>query len=187
MNRSTDEVKSKTVCIVGAGPCGMALLHSFNEAKKKGETVPEKIVCYEKQGQIGGLWNYSYRVGIDANGEPQHCSMYRHIWSNSPKECLEYTDYSFDQHFKRPVPSFPPREVLYDYMTSRLVNNGVEVEKHCILNHAVRRVTWCGERRKFLVETCDLAKANSMVYQDHKIDDSAESKKDEYLKNGASK
>ena len=39
-------------------------------------------------------------------------SMYRYLWSNGPKECLEFADYSFDEHFGKPIPSFPPREVF---------------------------------------------------------------------------
>ena len=46
-----------------------------------------------------------------------HNSMYRYLWSNGPKEAsLEYPDYTFDKHFGKPIPSFPPREVLFDYM-----------------------------------------------------------------------
>ena len=37
-----------------------------------------------------------------------------------PKECLEFADYSFDEHFKKPIPSFPPRAVLYDYIIGRV-------------------------------------------------------------------
>ena len=46
--------------------------------------------------------------------------MYRYLWSNGPKECLEFADYSFDEHFGKPIPSFPPRAVLYDYIVGRL-------------------------------------------------------------------
>ena len=35
----------------------------------------------------------------------------------------EFTDYSFDEHFGKPIPSFPPREVLHDYIIGR-VNKG---------------------------------------------------------------
>ena len=37
-------------------------------------------------------------------------SMYRYLWSNGPKECLEFADYSFDEHFGKPIPSFPPEK-----------------------------------------------------------------------------
>ena len=50
--------------------------------------------------------------------------VYRHLWSNGPKECLEFADYYFEEHFGIPIPSFPPREVLFDYITGR-------VEKVC--------------------------------------------------------
>jgi trimethylamine monooxygenase len=38
------------------------------------------------------------------------------LWSNGPKECLEYPDYTFDDHYGKVIPSFPPRLVLRDYM-----------------------------------------------------------------------
>ena len=54
---------------------------------------------------------------MDGSGQPVHNSMYRHLWSNGPKECLEFADYGFEEHFGYPIPSFPPREVLFDYIT----------------------------------------------------------------------
>lgn len=46
--------------------------------------------------------------------------VYRHLWSNGPKECLEFADYFFEEHFGHAIPSFPPREVLFDYITGRV-------------------------------------------------------------------
>ena len=48
------------------------------------QAIPE-IVCFEKQAEWGGLWNYSWRTGLAPNGEAVHNSMYRHLWSNGPK------------------------------------------------------------------------------------------------------
>jgi trimethylamine monooxygenase len=42
--------------------------------------------------------------------------MYKHLWSNGPKETIEYPDYTFDDHFGKSIPSFPPRAVLRDYL-----------------------------------------------------------------------
>jgi len=106
------------VAVVGAGPCGLAQLRAFEVARRGGAEVPE-VVCFEQQGDWGGLWNYTWRTGLDEYGGPVHGSMYRYLWSNGPKECLEFADYTFDEHFGRPVPSFPPREVLHDYITGR--------------------------------------------------------------------
>jgi len=107
------------VAIIGAGPCGLSMLRSFEQAEKKGEKIPQ-IVCFEKQEDWGGLWNYSWRTGSDQYGDPVPNSMYRYLWSNGPKECLEFADYSFDEHFGKPIPSFQPREVLYDYILGRV-------------------------------------------------------------------
>ncbi len=106
------------VAVIGAGPCGLSQLQAFNTAKANGAEIPE-VVCYEKQSDLGGLWNYTWRTGLDENGEAVHGSMYRYLWSNGPKECLEFADYTFDDHFGKPIGSFPPRAVLYDYIVGR--------------------------------------------------------------------
>ena len=45
--------------------------------------------------------------------------MYRYLWSNGPKEGLEFADYTFDEHFGKPIASYPPRAVLFDYIKGR--------------------------------------------------------------------
>ena len=140
------------VAIVGAGPCGLALLRAFALAREKGLDIPD-IVCYEKQSDWGGLWNYSWRIGVDEIGEPAHGSMYRFLWSNGPKECLEFADYTFDEHFKRPIPSFPPREVLQDYIVGRAEKSGIrEVIR---FNTAVKMITFSDDTGKFSVASRD--------------------------------
>ena len=67
---------SGKVCIIGAGPSGLSLLSWYSKMAKEGKNVPE-IVCYEKQSNWGGLWNYSWRTGLDEYGEPVHGSMYK--------------------------------------------------------------------------------------------------------------
>ena len=109
------DITEKKVCLIGAGPCGISFLSAFSDAKAKGEKIPE-VVCFDKQEQISGLWNYTWRTGLTAHGDALPNSMYRHLWSNGPKECLEFPDYTFMDHFKKPIPSFPPRAVLQDYI-----------------------------------------------------------------------
>lgn len=91
------------VAILGAGPSGLAQLRAFEAARCDDAESPE-IVCYEKQSDWGGMWNYTWRTGLDLHGEPVHGSMYRYLWSNGPKECLEFANYSFEEHFGRPIP-----------------------------------------------------------------------------------
>jgi len=94
--------KKKKIAVIGAGPSGLAQLRAFQSAADKGEDIPE-IVCFEKQQDWGGLWNYSWRTGVDEYGDPVHGSMYRYLWSNGPKEGLEFADYSFEEHFGKQI------------------------------------------------------------------------------------
>ena len=136
---------SERVCVIGAGPSGTAVLRAFKSAQEKGASIPE-IVCYEKQDDWGGLWNYSWRTGTGVDGQIVHNSMYRHLWSNGPKECLEFADYYFEEHFGHPIPSFPPREVLHDYISGRANKAGVKkwvklntAVKNCVYNEGTKR------------------------------------------------
>lgn len=115
---------TKRVAIIGAGPSGLAQLRAFQSAQAKGAEIPE-VVCFEKQANWGGLWNYTWRTGVDQYGEPVHGSMYRYLWSNGPKEGLEFADYSFEEHFGKQIASYPPRAVLFDYIEGRVKKAGV--------------------------------------------------------------
>ena len=143
----------KRVAVIGAGPSGLAQLRAFQSAKSGGAEIPE-IVCYEKQDDWGGLWNYTWRTGLDEFGEPVHCSMYRYLWSNGPKEGLEFADYSFEEHFGKQIASYPPREVLFDYIEGRVKKAGV---RDSIRFHTpVRRVDFDASTGLFTVTAHDL-------------------------------
>lgn len=141
------------VAIVGAGPSGLAQLHAFEKARTAGAEIPE-IVCFEKQPDWGGLWNYTWRTGLDSWGEAVHGSMYRYLWSNGPKEVMEFADYSFEEHFGKPIPSFPPREVLSNYLTGRAAKHNLR--RYITFNTAVRWVAGDPETGGFLVTVASL-------------------------------
>ena len=138
------------VAIIGAGPSGLSQLCAFAAA---GDVAD--VVCFEKQNDWGGLWNYTWRTGLDQYGEPVHCSMYRYLWSNGPKECLEFPDYSFEEHFGAPIASYPPRAVLADYLRGRAEK--YKVRRHIRFNTVVREVDYLSEREQFRVRVRDLA------------------------------
>lgn len=152
---------TKRIAIIGAGPSGLAQLRAFQSAQAKGAEIPE-LVCFEKQSDWGGLWNYTWRTGLDENGEPVHCSMYRYLWSNGPKECLEFADYSFDEHFGKPIASYPPREVLWDYIKGRVEKAGVR--DYIRFNTPVRNVEFDDDTGLFTVTVHD--HTNDKVYSE---------------------
>ncbi|MBH3429225.1 NAD(P)-binding domain-containing protein [Pseudomonas alkylphenolica] len=147
------------VAIIGAGPSGLAQLRAFQSAHAQGAAMPE-VVCFEKQADWGGMWNYTWRTGLDQHGEPVHGSMYRYLWSNGPKECLEFADYSFDEHFGRPISSYPPREVLWDYIQGRVIKAGVR--DYIRFNTAVKAVRFDEASRTFTVNAYDYARGEGI-------------------------
>ena len=143
------------VAIIGAGPCGLSQLRAYASARDKGADIPG-IVCFDKQADWGGLWNFTWRTGTDEHGELVHTSMYRYLWSNGPKECLEFADYTFEEHFGHPIPSYPPRAVLRDYIVGRTEKS--DVRKYMRFRTPVRMVTWSDDAGRFNVTSHDLAK-----------------------------
>jgi len=157
---------TKRVAIIGAGPSGLAQLRAF-AADPDPEGGPE-VVCYEKQSDWGGLWNYTWRTGLDEYGEPVHGSMYRYLWSNGPKEGLEFADYSFEEHFGKQIASYPPREVLLDYIEGRVKRAGVRDAIR--FRTPVRHVAWDEDGGRFSVRAHDLlADTESEQRYDHVI------------------
>lgn len=136
------------VGIIGAGPSGLAMLRAFESEQKKGNPIPE-IKCYEKQDNWGGMWNYTWRTGVGKYGEPLHGSMYKYLWSNGPKECLEFADYTFSEHFGQPISSYPPREVLFDYIQGRI--NQSNARDYIQFNTVARWVDYMEEKQQFRV------------------------------------
>jgi trimethylamine monooxygenase len=92
--------------------------------------------------------------------------MYRYLWSNGPKEGLEFADYTFEEHFGKQIASYPPRAVLFDYIEGRVKKAGVR--DMIRFETAVRRVEH--ENGKFQVTVCDLPKNHEYTEEfDHVI------------------
>ena len=139
---------SAKVAIIGAGPSGLAQLRAFQSEKNKGGEIPQ-ITCFEKQEDWGGLWKYTWRTGLDQYAEPIHGSMYRYLWSNGPKEGLEFADYTFEEHFGKQIASYPPRAVLFDYIEGRVKKAGVR--EQIKFNTSVRWVEYDSKTKLFTV------------------------------------
>ena len=56
------------ICVIGAGPCGMAVLFHIRRLMKESPEANLQVVCYEKQETWGGLWNYTWRTGTNERG-----------------------------------------------------------------------------------------------------------------------
>jgi trimethylamine monooxygenase len=134
----------------------MACLIAFQSAMKKDPSLKDEldIVCFERQGSWGGIWNFTLETGVDEFGEPIHSSMYKYLFSNAPKECLEFADYTFEEHFGNPIATYPPREVLWHYLEGRVEKAGVS--GWCRFRTAVRHVAYDERYGVFEVSSHDL-------------------------------
>jgi trimethylamine monooxygenase len=144
-----DNISNLKVAIIGAGPAGMSHMCAFAEAQKKGETIP-KITCFEKQEKAGGLWNYTWRTGLDQFGEAVHSSMYHQLFSNAPKEVEELPHYTYMDHFKKPVGSYPPRESIHGYLMGRFDQYPV-CKEWLKTSTCVKRISFDESTKKFTV------------------------------------
>jgi trimethylamine monooxygenase len=81
---------------------------------------------FEKQQNFGGLWNYTWKTGVDETGEAVHSGMYKGLMSNAPKECHELPDYTYEDHYGKVLPSFPKRQIVRDYLVGYFKNKGGE-------------------------------------------------------------
>ena len=55
-------------------------------------------------------------TGIDEYGDLIHGSTYQQLWNNLPKECNEYPDFTFDEYFQKPAPSYLPQHITLNYL-----------------------------------------------------------------------
>jgi len=136
-NEKTDgSFSPTTLAIIGCGPSGIAILHAINHRRKKMEDEGDfnglsKLpiaTCFDRSSGPGGVWR-SQRSHFSSDDETnsahiEETSMYEALWTNGPKELLEFFDYTHEDHFNNSsVPPYLPRQLVLDYMLTRVQRN----------------------------------------------------------------
>lgn len=62
----------KKICVIGAGPAGLA-------AAKNSLEYGYECDVFEQTGLVGGIWNYTDDTEMDENGLPIHTAMYQNL------------------------------------------------------------------------------------------------------------
>lgn len=74
-----------------------------------------------------------------------------YLWTNAPKQCFEYPDYSFDTHFNgTPMPSYLPRQFLRDYFIKRFSYS--PICNYIKFDTIANNIHYKEETKKFTVE-----------------------------------
>ncbi|KAG6751593.1 hypothetical protein POTOM_043790 [Populus tomentosa] len=93
MQASPNSLSSHHVAVIGAGAAGLV---AARELHREGH----KVVVFEKDDQVGGLWMYDPRVepdplGLDLTRPVVHSSLYKSLRTNLPRETMGFMDYPF--------------------------------------------------------------------------------------------
>jgi len=99
--------------------------------EEKLAALPRPTV-FERDSKCGGLWQSksmapptktttttttaSENDENDETTESEPEGMYDGMWINAPKEIFELEDYTFDQHFQKPMPSYITRQQVLGYL-----------------------------------------------------------------------
>lgn len=110
---------SPRICVIGAGPCGLATVKTLLQA---GLT---DVVCYDESDSIGGNWVFSE--------DPKRISVYESTHIISSKRMSSFDDFPMPEHY----PDFPSHRQLLEYFRAyadafdlrRYIKLGVRVDK----------------------------------------------------------
>jgi len=77
------------------------------------------------------------------------------LWTNGPKENIEFFDYTFQQHFgETPLPVYMPRQPILEYMIGRVTKHCPEFfEKYMKFHTSVESVSYIESESKFEIVT----------------------------------
>eukprot|EP00978_Attheya_sp_CCMP212_P013911 scaffold35153_cov48-Attheya_sp.AAC.1 len=83
---------------------------------------------------------------------PPSANMYEALWTNGPKEAIEFPDYTFDEHFGHALPIYMPRQALLEYMQARVTRHEPTFfDEFVRFNTTVGDVKYDEDLKKFVV------------------------------------
>jgi hypothetical protein len=175
-NGSSKQRKRPRVALIGCGASGMCFLHALatRNARKDDDAILPYVTCFEQASEEGGCWRH---VPTAEEREQPHnvACWYDDVWSSVGKECFEFADYTYQEHFGKAVPTFLPKAELLDYFKKRTLNVDPDLldgdKKHEL--HEIRygtvvtSVSYDGETGLFSVAT---APFDPLAEKKHKFD-----------------
>ncbi|KAK9704253.1 Flavin-binding monooxygenase-like [Popillia japonica] len=93
------------LAIIGAGCAGLVSARYC---------LKNDLSCdvFEQTDKLGGVWNYTEKIGVDDDGLPIHTVMYKDLRTNLPKQLMSYYDFPYPDEGK----SFLTQSEVLDYM-----------------------------------------------------------------------
>ncbi|KAI8824439.1 uncharacterized protein EV422DRAFT_618104 [Fimicolochytrium jonesii] len=104
------------VCIVGAGPCGLATLKAFKDYP---HTRSWDVVAFEAKTDVGGVWVPDPHPPVppshsgEASGNIPSSPIYDSLTTNLPHHIMAFYTHAFPD---TEIPLFPPHQVVRKYI-----------------------------------------------------------------------
>jgi cation diffusion facilitator CzcD-associated flavoprotein CzcO len=179
-----------TVAVIGGGPGGMFFCHALEtrrrELKEQGDEAALAslpiVAVFERASGPGGVWRAERKFGKDENKDPdptesvnddnnkkgapsETTNMYEALWTNGSKENIEFYDYTFDEHFGRPLPVYMPRQPILEYMIGRVTKHCPDFfEKYIQFNTSVVSVRFIHDKFEFVTKNHVTQEETTGVY-----------------------
>jgi len=158
-----------TVAIIGCGPSGISIIHAINYRRKKMEDEGDLnglsklpiATCFDRASGPGGVWRSqrSHSLSGDETDDTrvEGTTMYEALWTNGPKELIEFFDYTHEDHFKNSsLPPYLPRQLVLDYILARVQRNEPEFFSQAKFDTNVEFVKFNDELKIFEVTVNDI-------------------------------
>jgi len=118
------------LCVIGAGAAGLVTI-------KHGIDFGCKVTAFEQTENVGGLWNYTDKVGVDV-----HTSMYRDLETNLPIELMAYPDEPFPVNENSFVPSNTVLEYYQSYADKYKLREAIMFNQQVIRVRPLQDDSW---------------------------------------------
>ena len=95
-------------------------------------------------------------TGTELNANVQTIgNMYEALWTNGPKERIEFVDYTYEDHFGKGVslPTYMPRQPMLEYMVARCTRNNPTLFDDVRFETTVTSVTYDERVSKFIIKS----------------------------------
>mmetsp|Transcript_36682 Transcript_36682/g.82503 ORF Transcript_36682/g.82503 Transcript_36682/m.82503 type:complete len:578 (-) Transcript_36682:124-1857(-) len=140
------------IAVIGGGPSGLFFAHAVNKILSGEEDNFERrrieITVFEKSSRPGGQWQSS------AEAVDNDVACYDNLWTNGASHGHEFPDYTYDEHFGRPVDVYMRRKDLLEYILGRVTKGNANFfDDHVVTNTEVIKARYIKERCKFEVRT----------------------------------
>jgi len=116
--------------------------------------------CFDRASGPGGVWRSQRSFGgeTDNTTRVEGTTMYEALWTNGPKELIEFFDYTHEDHFKNSsLPPYLPRQIVLDYILARVQRNEPDFFSQAAkFDTNVEFVQFNEELKKFEVTVTDI-------------------------------